>query len=110
MGEVKESLESQVGGVECSLQGSPVILSVPVLLPCLRAEHVLITVDTHTGMLQCHVPQYEPPMLQELQSALNTDTSKVAGVLSELRWVLDASIVQLGTNWSGDCYKKITYT
>nr|CAD7406222.1 unnamed protein product [Timema poppensis] len=40
------------------LQGSPAILSVPVLQPCLRAEQLLVTVDTHTGMLQCHVPQY----------------------------------------------------
>ncbi|KAJ8973062.1 hypothetical protein NQ317_018790 [Molorchus minor] len=48
----------------CNLQGSlsPCLLSVAILQPCLRAEQLLITVDTHTGMLQCHVPQYDPPL------------------------------------------------
>lgn len=86
LAELKEELEAALGGVECSLQGSPVILSVPVLVPCLRAEHLLITVDTHTGMLQCHVPQYDPPLLPELQTALNTDRAKVPGLLTELRY------------------------
>lgn len=82
---MKEELEIILEDVECVIQGSPVILSVPVLVPCLRAEHLLITVDTHSGMLQCHVPQYDPPILPELQNAINADRTKVAGLLTELR-------------------------
>ncbi|KAG8245357.1 Mediator of RNA polymerase II transcription subunit 14, partial [Homalodisca vitripennis] len=66
------------------LQGSPAILSVAILQPCLRAESLLVTVDTHTGMLQCHVPQYDPPIMTELQSALNTDHTRLPTLISEL--------------------------
>ena len=68
------------------LQGSPAILSVPVLQPCLRAEQLLVTVDTHTGMLQCHVPQYDAPLMPELQTALNGDHSRLPTLVSELRY------------------------
>lgn len=71
-----------------NLQGLPAILSVAVLQPCLRAEQLLITVDTHTGMLQCHVPQYDPPLVPELNNALNGDHSKLPMLISELRfWI-----------------------
>lgn len=69
-----------------NLQGSPAILSVAVLQPCLRAEQLLITVDTHSGMLQCHVPQYDPPLMQELHGALNGEHSRLPGLISELRY------------------------
>lgn len=68
-----------------TLAGSPAILSVPVLQPCLRAELLLVTVDTHTGMLQCHVPQYDAPLVPELTAALNGDHSRLTTLISELR-------------------------
>lgn len=88
LGELKTELQQMLKDVECSLQGSPAILSIAVLQPCLRAEQLLVTVDTHTGILQCHVPQYDPPLITDLHSALNGDHARLPGLLSELRfWI-----------------------
>ncbi|KAJ8970766.1 hypothetical protein NQ314_001036 [Rhamnusium bicolor] len=70
-----------------NLQGSPAILSVAILQPCLRAEQLLITVDTHTGMLQCHVPQYDPPLIPDLNNVLNGDHSRLPVLIGELRYL-----------------------
>ncbi|XP_054267906.1 mediator of RNA polymerase II transcription subunit 14-like [Macrosteles quadrilineatus] len=86
LSDLKTELQTMLKDVECQLQGSPAILSVPVLQPCLKAESLLITVDTHTGMLQCHVPQYDPPIIPELQTGLNTDHSRIPTLISELRY------------------------
>ncbi|XP_033360225.1 mediator of RNA polymerase II transcription subunit 14 [Bombus vosnesenskii] len=86
--DLKQELQTMLKDVECTLAGSPAILSVPILQPCLRAEHLLVTVDTHTGMLQCHVPQYEVPLIPELTAALNGDHSRLPTLISELRfWI-----------------------
>ncbi|KAJ3641160.1 hypothetical protein Zmor_027677 [Zophobas morio] len=86
--DIKLEIQTMLKEVECNLQGSPAILSVAILQPCLRAEQLLITVDTHTGMLQCHVPQYEPPLIPELNNALNGDHAKLPVLISELRfWI-----------------------
>lgn len=71
------------------LQGTPAILTVPVLHPCLRAEQIHITVDTHTGTLRCHVPKHlDCPVMVDLQSALNSDHTRLPAIVSELRyWV-----------------------
>lgn len=71
------------------LQGTPAILTVPILQPCLRAEQIHITVDTHTGMLRCHVPKHlDCQIIPELQNALNTDLNRVQLLVSELRfWI-----------------------
>lgn len=60
-----------------------------MLNPCLRAEQIHITVDTHTGMLRCHVPKHlDCPITPELQTALNGDLTKLPHLVSELRyWV-----------------------
>ncbi|XP_046477470.1 mediator of RNA polymerase II transcription subunit 14 isoform X1 [Neodiprion pinetum] len=86
LSELKQELQSMLKDVECTLAGSPAILSVPILQPCLRAELLLVTVDTHTGMLQCHVPQYEAPLVPELTAALNGDHSRLPTLISELRY------------------------
>lgn len=86
LNDIKLELQGMLNDVECCLQGSPAILSVAILQPCLRAEQLLITVDTHTGILQCHVPQYEPPIINELNNALNGDHSKLPHLISELRY------------------------
>ena len=72
------------------LSGSPAVLSVPILQPCLRSEQLLITVDTHTGVLMAHIPQYEnqcpQPLMTELQACLNGQQSKqLDHLISELR-------------------------
>ncbi|XP_031837631.1 mediator complex subunit 14 [Nomia melanderi] len=86
--DLKQELQSMLKDVECTLAGSPAILSVPILQPCLRAEHLLVTVDTHTGMLQCHVPQYDAPLVPELTATLNGDHSRLPTLISELRfWI-----------------------
>ncbi|XP_003426298.1 mediator of RNA polymerase II transcription subunit 14 [Nasonia vitripennis] len=86
--DLKQELQSMFKGVECTLAGSPAILSVPILQPCLRAELLLIAVDTHTGMLQCHIPQYDAPLVPDLTAALNEDHLKLPALISELRfWI-----------------------
>ncbi|XP_015120340.1 mediator of RNA polymerase II transcription subunit 14 isoform X1 [Diachasma alloeum] len=88
LNELKQEIQGMLKDVECTLNGSPAILAVPILQPCLRAELLLVTVDTHTGMLQCHVPQYEAPLVPELTAALNNDHSRLPGLISELRfWI-----------------------
>ncbi|XP_018576450.1 mediator of RNA polymerase II transcription subunit 14 [Anoplophora glabripennis] len=88
LGDIKLELQGMLKDVECNLQGSPAILSVAILQPCLRAEQLLITVDTHTGMLQCHVPQYDPPLIPDLNNALNGEHSKLSFLIGELRfWI-----------------------
>uniref|UniRef100_A0A1B6LA62 Mediator of RNA polymerase II transcription subunit 14 n=1 Tax=Graphocephala atropunctata TaxID=36148 RepID=A0A1B6LA62_9HEMI len=86
LSDLKTELQTMLKDVECQLQGSPAILSVAILQPCLKAESLLVTVDTHTGMLQCHVPQYDPPIMSDLQSALNTDHTRLPTLISELRY------------------------
>lgn len=85
LNDIKQEMQALLKGIECSLQGSPAILSVAILQPCLRAEQLLITVDTHTGMLQCHVPQYDPVLITELNNSLNGDHSKLSALITELR-------------------------
>ncbi|XP_050538100.1 mediator of RNA polymerase II transcription subunit 14 [Daktulosphaira vitifoliae] len=88
LSELKVELENMLKDVECNLQGSPAILSVAILNPCLRAEQLLVTVDTHTGMLQCHVPEFNPPCIVQLQQALNSEHSKIPLLISDLRfWI-----------------------
>lgn len=88
LNELKQEVQGMMKDVECTLNGSPAILAVPILQPCLRAELLLVTVDTHTGMLQCHVPQYDAPLVPELTAALNSDHSRLNGLISELRfWI-----------------------
>ena len=86
--DLKQELQAMFKGIECTLAGSPAILSVPILQPCLRAELLLIAVDTHTGMLQCHIPHYDAPLVPELIAALNEDHLKLPTLISELRfWI-----------------------
>lgn len=85
LNDIKQEMQAMLKGIECNLQGSPAILSVAILQPCLRAEQLLITVDTHTGMLQCHVPQYDPPLITELNNSLNGDHGRLAALITELR-------------------------
>ncbi|XP_028968942.1 mediator of RNA polymerase II transcription subunit 14 [Galendromus occidentalis] len=59
-------------GVECSLGGSPSLLQIPIVQPCSSSEHLVLTVDTHTGYVMTFVPQYEPPMIMELQDIINS--------------------------------------
>ncbi|KAJ6633734.1 Mediator of RNA polymerase II transcription subunit 14 [Pseudolycoriella hygida] len=89
LNDIKVEFQTFLKDVEYHLQGTPAILTVPVLNPCLRAEQIHITVDTHTGMLRCHVPKHlDCPISPELQTALNVDLTKLPHLVSELRyWV-----------------------
>lgn len=70
------------------LSGSPAVLHIPVLQPNLRSEQLLVAVDTHTGVLLPHVPQYPScHIMVDLQHALNHDKSKVDDLISELRYI-----------------------
>lgn len=73
-----------------TIQGTPAILTVPILQPCLPADQLHVSVDTHTGTLRCHVPKYSKcPVLGEMQIALNGDHSKIADLVGKLRiWMV----------------------
>lgn len=91
LSELKQEMDSKLGNdaEKCQLSGSPAVLHVPILQPNLRSEQLLITVDTHTGVLLPHIPQYDNcHIISDLQSALNHDKSKVDDLISELRYWL----------------------
>lgn len=85
--DLKAEFQTFMKDVDFHLQGTPAILTIPVLFPCLRAEQIHITVDTHSGRLHCHVPKHlDCPFMAEMQAALNNDTSKLPNLVSELRY------------------------
>ncbi|XP_055589648.1 mediator of RNA polymerase II transcription subunit 14 [Uranotaenia lowii] len=87
LNDLKTELQLFLKDVDYNISGTPAMLTVPVLNPCLRAEQIHITVDTHTGMLRCHVPKHLGcPIMPEMQVALNNDRSKLQTLFSELRY------------------------
>lgn len=90
--ELKVELQPKLGHqqTDCVVQGSPPVLHLPILSPCLRSEQLLITVDTRTGSLQAHIPQDDPPasLMSELQNTLNSDKIRFEAAIAELRfWI-----------------------
>lgn len=89
LNELKLDIQKRLPSAECTVVGSPAVLHVPILHPCLRSEELLISIDTHKGTFLTHVPQYEPPMIGEIQQSLNGDRSKFNALISELRfWII----------------------
>uniref|UniRef100_A0A1I8PUW4 Mediator of RNA polymerase II transcription subunit 14 n=1 Tax=Stomoxys calcitrans TaxID=35570 RepID=A0A1I8PUW4_STOCA len=87
LSDLKLDFQAFLKDVDFNLQGTPAILTVPVLTPCLRAEQIHITIDTHTGMLRCHVPKHlDCPIIPEMQACLNGDRNKLPHIMSELRY------------------------
>ena len=87
LNEIQTEFKNFMKEVDSNLQGTTAILTVPVLNPCLRAEQIHITVDTHTGRYQCHVPKHlDCPLMAEMQSSLNGDHSKLPDLVTELRY------------------------
>ena len=85
----------RLGGVEASLHGSPAVLSVPILQPCLRSEQLLVSVDTHTGIFLAHVPQYpNNPFSAEIQTSLNTDQAQLESLVTQLRYWITARRIE----------------
>ncbi|KAL1425419.1 hypothetical protein MTO96_019214 [Rhipicephalus appendiculatus] len=59
LSDLRDRLKSFLGSsIECPIQGSPAVLQVPLLQPCMQSENLLVTVDTHTGYFLAFVPQY----------------------------------------------------
>ncbi|XP_065361680.1 mediator of RNA polymerase II transcription subunit 14 [Calliphora vicina] len=87
LSDLKLEFQAFLKDVDFKLEGTPAILTVPVLTPCLRAEQIHITIDTHTGMLRCHVPKHlDCPIIPEMQTSLNNDRTKLPQIMSELRY------------------------
>ncbi|XP_037511801.1 mediator of RNA polymerase II transcription subunit 14 [Rhipicephalus sanguineus] len=87
LSDLRDRLKSFLGSsIECPIQGSPAVLQVPLLQPCMQSENLLVTVDTHTGYFLAFVPQYNPPMIGDIQEALNKDTSKLDSLLIDLKF------------------------
>ena len=70
-------------GVECVLGGSPPLLQIPIVQPGSSSEHLVLTVDTHTGYVMTFVPQYEPPMIAELQDIINSLVVEISPQMEE---------------------------
>lgn len=88
LSELCEVLKPLLGLSDCRIAGSPAVLHVPILQPCMISEELLITVNTHSGHFLAHVPQFEPPMMDDIQNCLNKDPSKIENLISELRfWI-----------------------
>lgn len=87
LNEIQNEFKTFMKDVDSNITGTTVILTVPVLAPCLRAEQIHITVDTHTGKFQCHIPKYlKCPIMTEMQTCLNGDHAKLPELVSELRY------------------------
>lgn len=87
LSDLRDRLKGFLGpSLECAIQGSPAMLQVPLLQPCMQSEHLLVTVDTHTGYFLAFVPQYNPPMIGEIQEALNKDANKLDSLLIDLKF------------------------
>ena len=85
----------KLGDVEATLHGSPAVLSVPILQPCLRSEQLLISVDTHTGVFLAHVPQYPTnPFSPQIQICLNGDQAQLESLVTELRYWITARRIE----------------
>lgn len=71
------------------MRGTPAILTVPILLPCHEAEHLHVTVDTHTGQLRCHVPNHTNCSIAvDIQTSMNGDHARLPALVIELRYWL----------------------
>lgn len=70
-----------------NLQGTPPILTVPVLSPCLRAEQLHVTVDSINGIFRCHVPKHlDCPIMIQMQNSLNGNRIKLPYYMTQLRY------------------------
>lgn len=89
LNDIKNEFQVFLKDVDYNIHGTPAVLTIPILTPCLRAEQIHITIDTHTGMLHCHVPKHlNCPLTSDLQNALNCDLAKLPNLVSELRfWI-----------------------
>ena len=95
--ELKNEVQRRLGlgDVEATLHGSPAVLAIPILQPCLRAEQLLVSVDTHTGVFLAHVPQYpNNPYSPQIQSCLNGDKVQLEAQVSELRYWITARRIE----------------
>lgn len=80
----KEFEEKSVG--ECLLSGSPAVLQVSFLQPCMTSERLLISVDTLTGHFLVHIPQFEEcSLVDEIQAVINRNSAKVVPLFRQLR-------------------------
>ena len=95
--ELKATVQQRLklGGVEAGLHGSPAVLSIPILQPCLRSEQLLVSVDTHTGIFLAHVPQYpNNPFSAQIQTCLNGDQVQLENLVSQLRYWITARRIE----------------
>ena len=95
--ELKTTVQERLrlGGVDFGLKGSPAVLSIPILQPCLRSEQLLVSVDTHTGIFLAHVPQYSSnPFSAQIQTCLNGDQAQLETLVTQLRYWITARRIE----------------
>ena len=80
----KEFDEKNVG--HCLLSGSPAVLQISFLQPCMTSERLLISVDSLTGHFLVHIPQFEEcSIVDEIQNLINKNLAKVIPLFRQLR-------------------------
>ncbi|KAK2711127.1 mediator of RNA polymerase II transcription subunit 14-like [Artemia franciscana] len=88
--DLKKILEERLGKeIECAVHGTPPVLNVPLLSPCMVSEQLMITIDTYSGQAQAFIPQQEVPKnitSDFIQNLLTGDWGKVENALAELRF------------------------
>lgn len=88
LADLRDEIKPKLGINECIISGSPAVLHIPLLQPCMQSEQLLVTVDTHTGFFLAHVPQFDPPLMDDIEDAFNKDLNKLENLISELRfWI-----------------------
>lgn len=72
---------------ECHLSGSPAVLHVSFLQPCMISERLLISVDVLTGYFLAHIPQFENcSLVEDIENVINKDYSKITEYFTNLRY------------------------
>ena len=80
----KELDEKNVG--QSILSGSPSVLQISFIQPCMTSERLLVSVDTLTGHFLVHIPQFDDcPIVDEIQAVINKNTAKMIQLFHQLR-------------------------
>lgn len=80
----KELDEKNVG--QSILCGSPSVLHVSFIQPCMTSERLLVSVDTLTGQFLVHIPQFDDcQIVDEIQSVINKNSAKIIPLFHQLR-------------------------
>ncbi|KAL5011139.1 hypothetical protein ScPMuIL_013444 [Solemya velum] len=102
--ELEREIQRFIEG-KCVTYDLPVALHIPVLFPCMKSEHLRITVDAQKGMWLVSLPSQDLPVVQEIEDCLNGEKKGFGNLLIKLRLQLalfrcERSITSISTSCS----------